>query len=297
MAAAVGTTDVVLLISLLYLGIDLLFEWDEFKSCQGPIHKWLLVSYGLVVCSRIVHMGGAVLTSSEAGAFLLDVRQKNPRIQLLMSLVWLVIFPGFTAWSAVGSFWIYDVVVHTPQCMPGGAHLWFLGIWQSLSYFWIVVHGGLGGVAWLLEKRLRRAEGELRQLEDPDLVARWGHVSQLDGYGNMPTLPGAKAGVGLTPAQILSLPGASVAANYGTEDCDCPICLNVIKAGDQVRELAGCSHCFHRSCIDLWLVRRADCPLCKGKVSASDSATHQGSPAQSEEGLKLRLTASEGFSV
>jgi hypothetical protein len=35
---------------------------------------------------------------------------------------------------------------------------------------------------------------------------------------------------------------------------------------DICRELPGCGHVFHESCIDLWLLRRGDCPLCKHRV-------------------------------
>jgi len=257
--------------SLFYLTFDLVCEWNSYNGCYQPIHKWLLISYCLVVLSRVIYIGGALLSRTGAGAFLLDLRQKSGRIQLLMTLIWVVVVPCFTAWSLVGSYWIYDVVRYTPQCMPGGAHLGFLGIWQGLSYFWIIVHGCLGGVAWLLEKRLQRTEGELRQLEDPDTVARWGNVSQLQGYTSMPT---TLRGQGLSPSQILGLAGVSVAPvqSANAEESECPICLNAIKAGDQVRQLAGCSHSFHRSCIDLWLVRRADCPLCKGKVDGAAAA-------------------------
>lgn len=255
-----GWNDAALLISLLYLGADLLFEWDEFKSCHRPIHKWLFGSYALVLISRCVCILGSLLSQAPAGSFLLNLREKDSSAQMLMRLTWMALLPGFAAWTVVGSLWIKDILVHTPQCTPGGAHLWFLAIWQLLSYFWILIHGVLGGMAWFLEKQIRHAEGQLRQLEDPDTVARWGRVSQL-AYGNLPSL-GAD---GLAPEEILNLPGASEAC-ADAEECECPICLTGIQGGDQVRKLLGCSHSFHRSCIDLWLMRRADCPLCKCKV-------------------------------
>lgn len=72
---------------------------------------------------------------------------------------------------------------------------------------------------------------------------------------------------GLTPAQIKSLPGApgTHVHRCGEERVDCPICIGAIEPGDAVRQL-GCGHTFHRSCVDLWLVRCADCPLCKRTV-------------------------------
>jgi len=41
--------------------IDIQYEWDGFASCRRPIHKWLLLSYSLVVMSRLVHVAGALM--------------------------------------------------------------------------------------------------------------------------------------------------------------------------------------------------------------------------------------------
>lgn len=50
--------------SLLYMCVDIQYEWDGFASCRRPIHKWLLLSYGLVVMSRLVHVAGALMPFS-----------------------------------------------------------------------------------------------------------------------------------------------------------------------------------------------------------------------------------------
>lgn len=264
--AQIGLNDAVLVFSLLYLCIDLQSEWDGFAACKQPLHKWLLGSYALVVMSRLVYIAGNCLATQPEGAsdFLLDLRHKDTLLKTLMSITWLVIVPAFTFWSAVGTKWIWDVRRFTPECLPSTGHLWFLVVWQVLSYMWILIHGGLGVVAWILERRIRRAEGDLRQLEDPELLARWGQVSRLSGISSLPVLQGE---VGLTPSQITSLPGLSVAGK-GLADVEeeCPVCLCALRQGDSVRQLVGCGHTFHRSCIDLWLIRRADCPLCKRKV-------------------------------
>jgi len=146
-------------------------------------------------------------------------------------------------------------------------HLLALGkqvTWQALSYAWILIHATLGGVAWILERRVRTTEASLRSMEDSDTVARWGQVSMLPGYT---ALANNSLG-GLSPDQIHELPEMSAAeANLG-EDSECSICLNDIGQDDTVRLLSSCGHCFHRCCIDLWLLRRADCPLCKQSVGA-----------------------------
>mmetsp|Transcript_79250 Transcript_79250/g.183912 ORF Transcript_79250/g.183912 Transcript_79250/m.183912 type:complete len:279 (+) Transcript_79250:176-1012(+) len=268
--AQVGCNDVVLVLSLLYLSVDIQYDWDSFSTCKRPVHKWLLVSYALIVASRLIYVAGSLASSADAGDFLLNLRQKNTMVRFLNSFTWLIIVPCFTVWSAIGTSWIVEVRRHTPQCLPNGVHLWFLVIWQVLGYLWIVIHCGLGVMAWFLEKRLRTAEVDLQQIEDADVLSRWGQVSRLQGYTSMPAIAG---GGGLTATQIRALPCAVMPENHGQGvDEECPICLNLLKAGDTVRQLGVCGHTFHRSCIDLWLLRRGDCPLCKRTVKASERA-------------------------
>lgn len=264
MSNQVNWNDGALIACLVYLSIDIQCEWDGFSSCKRPIHKWLLMSYGLVVLSRLVHVAGSLLSPNDSHDFMLNLRQKNPIVRALLSVVWLVIVPGFTAWSMVGTSWMWEVVQKTPECLPGGTHLWFLVIWQVLSYVWIIVHCSIGVVAWHLERKLRMAEGDLRQLEDQDLLARWGQVSQLQGYTAVPGLPGTTEG-GLRPSDIATLPGLTV-VECSAQMEDCPICLTELRPGESARQLGACGHTFHRSCIDLWLFRRADCPMCKTEV-------------------------------
>lgn len=256
--------DAVLVLSLLYLSIDIQFDWDTFSTCRQPIHKWLLVSYTLIVAARVIRIVGKLNSTAESGEFLLNLRQKHSVVRFLTSFTWFIIVPCFTFWSAIGTMWFLEVKKHTPECLPSTVHLWFLVIWQVLGYVWILIHSGLGAMAWFLERRLRSTELDLEQLEDTDVVTRWGQVSRLQGYTAVQGL--SKEG-GLTPAEILALPSAT---SLGDCEEECPICLTALKCGDRVRQLGPCGHTFHRSCIDLWLLRRADCPLCKHAVKGYD---------------------------
>jgi len=264
MTPQIGLNDAVLILSLLYLSVDIQYEWEGFSTCHQPIHKWLLVSYGLIVVSRLIYIAGTLFSIRESGDFLLNLRQKSAGLRILSSLTWLILVPFFTFWSALGTHWIAEIRANTPECLPTGVHLWFLVVWQILSYMWIMIHCGLGAVAWFLEYRLRNAEGNLQQIEDFDVLARWGPVSQLQGYTSLPC-SGAK---GLSAKEINGLPCACVPENSCAEKVteECPICLICLAPGDAVRQLGSCGHTFHRPCIDLWLLRRAECPLCKRKV-------------------------------
>jgi len=279
-----GTNDSILLVSLLYSCIDLWLEWDTFSTCSRPIHRWLLMSYSCVILFRVAHVLGSrsaarIVAATSGGStmtlaadFLLDLRQKGTVPRLLAAFTWLLAFPFFVFWTGLGTLWLYDVINNTPTCVPSTTHLWFSSLWLVLSYVWILVHAALATVAWLLERRVRRAEVDLRSIEDEDVVSRWGQVSQLSGYSALTNWPEA----GLSPAEIRELPGVAVfegrpeEGKLDAEHAECAICINSFKKGDSLRTLASCGHAFHRSCIDLWLLRRADCPLCKRGVRRGD---------------------------
>ncbi|KAL0489957.1 E3 ubiquitin-protein ligase [Acrasis kona] len=49
------------------------------------------------------------------------------------------------------------------------------------------------------------------------------------------------------------------------DDC-CPICLEAMEEGQQVKGLENCSHLFHKICIDMWLARSNSCAVCNCTV-------------------------------
>jgi len=71
----------------------------------------------------------------------------------------------------------------------------------------------------------------------------------------------------LTASEIKSLPEVTLAHGFACGEHECSICITELEPGDRVRRVSGCGHTFHCSCIDLWLLRRADCPLCKRNVA------------------------------
>lgn len=271
--------DFILFVSLLYSVLDITGEPAAFSACSTPIHVWLFVSYACVVALRIVHVVGSHLAAttftaqahSDTSEFLLDWRHKNTISRWMAKFLWALAVPFFAGWTLLGTVWFYRVSFETRHCIPNDLHIWFIAFWLILCYVWIGAHVVLGIAGWLLERQIRAAEGNLRELEDPDLLARWGQVSQLQNYMAIPIPRGCE---GLAAAQIKVLPGASTFQGdaEAQKDADCPICLCALEAGDSVRRLCGCGHTFHRSCVDLWLLRCAVCPLCKAKVGADPTA-------------------------
>ncbi|KAJ3111028.1 hypothetical protein HK098_000341, partial [Nowakowskiella sp. JEL0407] len=47
-------------------------------------------------------------------------------------------------------------------------------------------------------------------------------------------------------------------------DSTCSVCLEPFKLGDDIRKLPSCEHCFHKHCIDGWLLEQSCCcPNCR----------------------------------
>lgn len=48
--------------------------------------------------------------------------------------------------------------------------------------------------------------------------------------------------------------------------CECSICLDKFQPKNSIRILS-CNHCFHKECIDQWLINLLKCPLCRTSIS------------------------------
>ena len=110
----------------------------------------------------------------------------------------------------------------------------------------------------------------------------WGPVGaggSAAGHARQETAHGATAAIELQalPRVHVSLPAhASDMSSDRLREEECPICLVAYTLGDELRDLP-CRHCFHRACIDEWLLRKSRplatesqfvprlpmCPLCK----------------------------------
>lgn len=263
--------DAILLFSFAYSSTDIVREWSEFQKCQKPIQLWLLVSYLGMVAFRLSHYVGQYC-SEEGEDFLLYFRQRAVPPRLVLYFTWFVLLPFFAGWTVLGTVWLVEVMRDSPNCLPSGTHPWFVIFWQILCYIWILIYCIFIGIAIVLERRASRAESDLRAIETEDILLRWGRL-RVSGDGVV-SLGNPDGGFGMTPSQIEVLPSIIVDDESKIPMCGdhCSICLSGFKCGDHVRKLPACGHYFHQSCIDIWLLRRADCPLCKGIVDAAEKA-------------------------
>lgn len=275
-----SANDMVLLLTLTYSAVDIASEWETFSTCRKPIHQWLLASFTLLLAFRLLHIVGTHVANCQNGAamtdFLVNLRSKGTMSQLMLYATWFVVMPCFLIWTLKGSMWLWEVSNHSPDCLPS-QFFWFSVLWQILSYFWILVHLKIGFVALSRERSIRVVEADLRAMEDPDTLSRWGSVSQQHTFNPAAITDASQPKRGLAPADILALGGLSTQPAQNCDDPfgpavaeECAVCLAEFRAGDSLRRLPNCVHVFHRSCIDLWLLQNASCPLCKVDVPRRD---------------------------
>jgi hypothetical protein len=50
----------------------------------------------------------------------------------------------------------------------------------------------------------------------------------------------------------------------------CSICQDDLKEGERVRTVAACQHLFHATCLDEWLRRKPECPMCRKSIPVRD---------------------------
>jgi hypothetical protein len=82
--------------------------------------------------------------------------------------------------------------------------------------------------------------------------------------------------VGLIPQDSIDSPSTSSLAKTDVEEPDvCTICIDDYVKGEKVRTL-DCGHFFHVSCIDEWLAKISDCPLCKAVMGGKEDEDEGG---------------------
>ncbi|CDP02915.1 unnamed protein product [Coffea canephora] len=64
--------------------------------------------------------------------------------------------------------------------------------------------------------------------------------------------------------------------NYSASEqttMDCAICLESFKEGELSRKLPDCNHLFHLNCVDNWLTKKPNCPVCRTRVQLHSGAS------------------------
>ncbi|KAH7577378.1 hypothetical protein JRO89_XS01G0242300 [Xanthoceras sorbifolium] len=59
-----------------------------------------------------------------------------------------------------------------------------------------------------------------------------------------------------------------IAKSKGSSPVDCAVCLDDFKKGDKCRLLPICNHSFHAKCVDEWLLKNPNCPICRSTANS-----------------------------
>ncbi|CAI9771452.1 unnamed protein product [Fraxinus pennsylvanica] len=103
------------------------------------------------------------------------------------------------------------------------------------------------------------------------IVVRCDWIRRITG-GAVSALPNAStpANKGLKKKALKSLPKLIYGEDERAEKLsDCAICLAEFAAGEEVRVLPKCGHCFHVECVDTWLGSHSSCPSCRQNLAVS----------------------------
>uniref|UniRef100_A0ACD5U2Z8 Uncharacterized protein n=1 Tax=Avena sativa TaxID=4498 RepID=A0ACD5U2Z8_AVESA len=79
-----------------------------------------------------------------------------------------------------------------------------------------------------------------------------------------PALPGLDAdAINGLPVTLYSPTRSTNGGGEEEQEAECSICISALAAGDKVKALPPCGHCFHPDCVDAWLRSHPSCPLCR----------------------------------
>lgn len=126
---------------------------------------------------------------------------------------------------------------------------------------------------WACRRRQRQ-----RRSNDPEATS--------SSSAPAPTMPGLDAdSINRLPVTLYSPPPSALKKKGGGGDtgeeeqaaAECSICIVELVAGDKVKALPPCGHCFHPDCVDAWLRSQPSCPLCRTLLVAAKPLAVDGS--------------------
>ena len=75
-----------------------------------------------------------------------------------------------------------------------------------------------------------------------------------------------KVSKGLNPNVIRAIPEKMWMTKHDSTDDQCSICFEKFERRQKIKTLKKCSHEYHSSCIDKWLIEQKKCPMCNEEV-------------------------------
>lgn len=95
-------------------------------------------------------------------------------------------------------------------------------------------------------------------------------VGQAEGINGIPSGTEGNSS-GLSNQELEKLPCFHFDYDEG-KTSTCAVCYDGFLIGESCRIFPACNHVYHAQCIDLWLVRRLTCPICRAPFEARVSS-------------------------
>lgn len=227
-------------------------EHRSYQQCHHPLDFWSWIAGFLASGFGLAFMVGR---SAERGASWWFIDPQNCIAKAAFTCTWAVLLPLLLGWTVLGMSWLSDTIHNTPDCFATEGYFTpaFVASLQVICAMALVVYAVFVANVWDAERCRRANAAAISSVEDDDLVERWGQLK--------PAAAMEFCG-GLLPFEFGDLPRHSINRNGSA----CAICLSEMTVGECARTLPRCGHVFHRACIDLWLLHRTSCPLCKSDV-------------------------------
>lgn len=237
--------DTVLAPILIYLCFELAWnQWKAFEECAEcslhPIHKWLLLSAAMLLMVRLGRITCSYFGSFSRGDHINAWASFWKESLVLRSFGQLMRIASLSvelAWATLGLKWWLRANTSASACLPTGMLTVLFVLCQGTGY-------------------LRSALACIRFFTASTTTSHRAAISPAVSWSR---------GV-----SEVSLANSSVCFAADTTDdastLECTICLGTVQSGEHMRCLLVCGHTFHGKCIDVWLNRRADCPLCRRPI-------------------------------
>ncbi|RWR93961.1 E3 ubiquitin-protein ligase SIS3-like protein isoform X2 [Cinnamomum micranthum f. kanehirae] len=250
-------------------------NWRRYHLCTYPLHIWIVVDYTTVFVFRLLMF----VDNGLAAGMGLDLGWQQRyapfcgRI-VVLSILSLLLYPFLWAWTVIGTLWFTSA----KSCLPEEGQKWGFLIWLLFSYCGLICIACMSMGKWLMRRQahLQRAQqgipiSEYGVLVDMVRVPDWAFEAAGQELRGMGQDTAYHPGLYLTATQreavealIQELPKFRLKA-VPTDCCECPICLEEFRVGNEVRGLP-CAHNFHVECIDEWLRLNVKCPRCRCSV-------------------------------
>ncbi|KAF8088960.1 hypothetical protein N665_0523s0006 [Sinapis alba] len=288
-------------------------NWKRYRTCQYPLHIWIVVDYTTVFIFRVLMF----VDNGLAAGLGLDFGSQQRNIGfcgrvVVLSILSLLLYPFLWAWTVIGTIWF----TRARSCLPEEGQKWGFLIWLVFSYSGLLCIACICVGKWVARRQvhvLRAQQGipssEFGILVDMIRVPDWAfEAAGQEMRGISQDAAAYHPGLYLTPAQteavealIQELPKFRLKAV--PDDCgECLICLEEFHIGHEVRGLP-CAHNFHVECIDQWLRLNVKCPRCRCSVfpdldlsalsNLQSSSTQQPSSQGNTETTEARYIRSQ----